>query len=85
MCEERYSPRHQCKMKLLFKLEVYKKENAKIDGIEEEKIFTYSIQAEEELLSLFISLNTLVGFPSLIDFRTMRGKDTVMMELKIHI
>lgn len=72
-------------MKLLFKLEVYKKENAKIDGIEEEKIFTYSIQAEEELLSLFISLNTLVGFPSLIDFRTMRGKDTVMMELKIHI
>lgn len=72
-------------MKLLFKLEVYKKENAKIDGIEEEKIFTYSIQAEEGLLSLFISLNTLVGFPSLIDFRTMRGKDTVMMELKIHI
>lgn len=72
-------------MKLLFKLEVYKKENAKIDGIEEEKIFTYSIQAEEELLSLFISFNTLVGFPSLIDFRTMRGKDTVMMELKIHI
>ena len=83
-CAKKYSTGHHCKMKQLFRLEVYADENLKTDrSVEEERSIEIEL-IEEEAVSPVKSLNALARIPSLANYNTLRVTSSVQAQ-KIHI
>lgn len=84
VCDEKYTPGHQCKGKQLFKLDVYAEEVSTDEDGEDEKIKDEPEPVEEDLLAPVISMKALTGIPSLLEYKMMRVSGAVNGH-KIHI
>lgn len=69
-------------MKQLYKVEVYKEEEVKVDNEEENELFFDPMAVDQE--SPVISLNALARTHTFTDFKTMRVSGAVMGQ-KVHI
>ena len=70
-CDEKYTPGLHCKLKQLFRLEVYAEENSEGKKLEEDKATAEVKLAEPETISPEISLNALAGIRSLADYNLL--------------